>query len=133
MASAKIVSAAAVVGFAWGCFARAAHTGDAANQHAAFSLLLVTAVWASAIAWGHYLVFLIFPLLSLSTEFKLATGRKRLWNGFLVVVSLLVFNSADSRVAPATLGGLGQLIDNAPVFALGVLYFHFARLVCRKS
>ncbi|HUI05628.1 MAG TPA: glycosyltransferase family 87 protein [Verrucomicrobiae bacterium] len=129
---AEMTSAVAVGGFAWWCCSRASRPKTAVNQDSAFCLLLVASLVASPIAWAHYFVFMIYPLLRVSAEIAPARGLQRVWLVVLVVVSLLAFNTADTEPVITVSRWLSVAANNAPVFVLGLLYLHFARLTVRQ-
>lgn len=114
----------------WRCWQTT--SSDAPDQIAAgVALLLVTTVLCSAVAWVHYLVFLIVPLLCLAAETHEATGLSRLRLGALLVVNLAAINLAGTVLIPHGPVLLRYLVANAPVLGMVFLFAHFARSLHR--
>lgn len=96
---------------------------------AAVALLLVVTVLCSAVAWIHYLVFLIFPLLCLAAHTVEATGGRRLLLGALLLLNLAAVNLAGVAPGPPIPALFRYLCANLPVLGMGLLCVHFSRRV----
>lgn len=93
-----------------------------------FSLLCAAMLAGSPTAWGHYLVFLIFPVVVLATRV-----RPRRWVGFAVVVALLNnFGRWNFMLQESALRGhiwVKLLLNYVPLFGiLGLAVFLISEL-----
>jgi hypothetical protein len=69
-----------------------------ADREAEFCLLCVVMLAGSMRTWGHYLVFLIFPVAVLAVRI----ARRPSWGGVALLVAILVFvNDMGTREGPA--------------------------------
>ncbi|HUJ11023.1 MAG TPA: glycosyltransferase family 87 protein [Verrucomicrobiae bacterium] len=106
---------------------------DTETANACFSLLLIATVLCSPVAWSHYLVFLIFPMICLAAEAKAATGWTRIQIGILLVLNLVAINLAGSNVFPRATGLLRHLGGSAPTFGMALLYYHFVKQIRQSA
>lgn len=119
------ICVAALLLYTWSRCALLHEASDPENANACFCLLLIATVLCSPVAWAHYLVFLIFPLLCIAAEAKAATGRTRLRLGVLLMLGLITANLAGSNLLPHATGLLRHLGGSVPTLGMALLYCHF--------
>jgi hypothetical protein len=109
--SVALVISATLVGWAWWTCSH-----KSMNEDNAVSLLLITSLICSTIAWVHYLIWLFYPLCVLAS--------RRRW--LLSVLALICLNAAGSNPLDLT-GRVAKFLNaSAPLMLMGVLYVYFS-------
>ena len=107
------------------------HRDDTADR--CFCLLLISSIVCSTVAWVHYLVFLVYPLLWVAAEAKATTGRKRARLAALIVMCLISVNLASQPLVTGDHPLLKTVVNAHPLLMMLLLWLHFAFSLRRSS